>query len=338
MKTNIGKLIGLALVVGQVVCASAQTVESQTQGPVTVKWYSASLPREDSTMVAQGSSWFAASNNWMQAIRTDAAAVGSGRDEAKKITYNDYLGMISSPGINSWRGIIQPSWVEFGNRQHYGFKVFAQTGSFVPANITYSITTQAWNGSNWVNQLYVGMSSSMAQDNNSFRQRLNAGQDGVYGTTDDVVSASQTTASPSNGFIFGGYGIGVGAYGNGTDQDKLNNALAYMQGNKFRVVVTVTVPHTSGTYAFTNIYMPPARDMSVVKAVYTPPFESGGQTFGARVSWPSDSTGLYLMEKSTDLTNWTSVGYYAGGSGVTSVGFPEQMVGIERCFYRLKGW
>jgi hypothetical protein len=339
MKTKLN-VIGLAifLIVGQNTALSAETVETQTQGPVTIKWYSASLPREDVAVPAhQGASWPTASSNWMEAIRTDSPTVGTDRNQVTNIRHNDYAGMVSSSNFSLWRSNAETS-SEYGNRQHYGFKMYSQIGSFTPNNITYTISSQVWNGTGWVNQIYSGVTSSMAQDNNPFRQRLNAGVDTVYGTVDDVFASSQVMSSPTNSFIYGGYGIGISAYGNGTNQDKINNALAYMQGGKLRVVLMVSVLHSNGTtYTFSNTYMPPCLDMSQIKAVYSP--SSGGS--GAYISWPSDPSSLYLVAKSPDMMTWSPVsgnGYYDGGTPLTSVVTAEQPNLESKCFYRIQAW
>ena len=338
MKTKIAALVAaiISTVIPSIANASPpinnDNIAVETKGPVTIGWYSASLPREDASGTAQGVSWPVASANWMQAIRTDAV-VGSGHTGVQNIAYNDYLGMTTSTTFNSWRGTTSADG-EFGNRQHFGFKVSTQTGYFIPASITYVISSQVWNGSGWVNAIYSNVSASMAMDNNPFRVRLNPGTDGLYGTSDDAVSAVQTTSTQTNAFIFGGYGIGVGAYGSGTSQDKLNNVLSYMQANWFRVVLTVSVPHSDGnTYTFNNVYMPPQQGANNTSLVYVP-FD--GET-SASLNWSTTLGGLFEIQKSPDLVNWTPVGMVSG-SGLLTFLAQDQSGGAPMFFYRTRRW
>ena len=305
--------------------------------PVSIQWYAASLPRQEDSGVAQGASWPSAAANWMSAIRANSlTAVGTGRASALNITYVDYLGMVTSSSFNSWRSNAEfiPSDLEYGNRQYFGMKVVAQTGSFIPANITYNITTEIWNGSSWAPVLFNNVPASMAVDGNVFRQRLDAGHDTIFGSSDDVPSASQLMSLPSNCFIYGGYGIGVGAYGSGGPQQQLNNALSYIQSNKLRVLLTVTVPYSNETtYTFNTIYMPPAQN---IQAIYLPPSGS----IPTYVNWSSSNGMLYSVESSTDLVDWNNplrpIVYLNGVAGSTFQAVLDQHNGVNKCFYRVK--
>ena len=329
MKKQIVSLLSW-LVIG----VNLQAQDMQVQGPVSIKFYRSVLPREDASGSAQGSAWSTASSNWMNVIRTEVASIGDGTHAvAKVIDYNDYYGMVTTPSFGSWRAVASSSTpIEYGNREYYGFKVYTQSGSFIPSNITYHIGTYVWNGTSWVNVIYPISTTiaAMNLDGNNFRQRLNAGNDGVYGTADDIVASSQLSSSPTNAFIYGGYGIGIGAYGSGTNQDKINNALAYMSGGKLKTVVTVTVLHNGTTYSFTNTTMPPSQ---MVQLAYVP--KSSNST--ASITWTG--TGLlYQYEKSPDLQNWTADNSYISGSGPMSIDVAEQGLGFKKYFYRLRAW
>ena len=332
-KNTLGKLsMSLVLVFTALSAHKADGVPISS--PPSIQWFASSLPREDSTGAAQGASWPSAATNWMMAIRTNSTtAVGTGRAAAMNINYADHFGMVTSSAFNSWRAVAEFPSSEYGNRQYFGFKVVVQSGSFVPSNITYHITTQVWNtSSGWNTVLFNNVSSSMALDNNIFRQRLDAGGDGVFGTSDDSVSSSQVMSLPTKAFVYGGYGIGVGAYGSGSPQDQLNNALNYIQSGKFRVLLTVGVPYSDGnTYTFTTIYMPPATD---IQAVYLPP---SGST-PAYVSWPGSTGTLYSVESSTDLVSWNPPVYVNGAAGSTFCPVLDQHNGVPKCFYRVKAF
>jgi hypothetical protein len=333
MKKNIYVIVGLiALVIGQSVLAQQQTISAETQGPVSIEWYSASLPRESS-----GASWPVASTNWMNAIRTEQTT-GAGRVEAKRIDYCDYPGMVTTASFSSWKATADTS-SDFGNRQHFGFKLSTQSGYFIPASINYTIRTEVWNGVQWIPLLFPDVPSSMAIDNNSFRQRLNAGTDGVYGTTDDVVSGSQLMGNQTNGFIYGGYGIGVGVFVGGNNQQQLDGTLLYLRDKKLRVIVTVVVPYSNGTsYTFKTIYlpleqfMPPQKDPNTISVVYNP--LKPGETH-SRVSWINSGTAqIYEVQKSADLSNWTHHAY----TDQQGCDVMEEKEGAPKGFYRLRAW
>lgn len=326
MKKAYYAIIGLAiLIVGQV---SAQTVVSETKEPLSIKWYSASLPKEWVSQT-QEVSWVEASANWMDIIRTEESNKGLDRSKAEKISYCDYPGIITSTGFNSWRGVADPSSLEFGNRQHFGFKVYAQQGDFIPSNITYRIISEIWNGSEWVADGTVNGSATMLTTGNTFRRRLDAGPDTKYGTGDDTLSTSQVTSIATNCFIYGGFGVGLG----GNSQDKLNSALQYMKANKFRISVTVSVPHSDGnTYIFSTCYMPALQDTTGLNPVYTSPLP---EETHAHARW-NDTAGLvYELEKSTDMIVWTHHTYTES----SSCDLYEENEGLLRqCFYRIKAY
>lgn len=327
--TRIGAALAAIIAIATGLSAQAQsldTLQVDSKGPLTIKWYSASLPREDTTLVSQGASWPAAASNWMTAIRTEAATVGIGHEQAKSITFNDYEGMVTSTTFNSWRASTVGAAGEYGNRQHYGFKLSCQTGSFIPANTTYTLTTYKWEGS-WVS--YSTVSPSMALDNNTFRQRINV---------DGTVAANQTMSLATSGFIYGGYGFGVPAYGSGENSAKLQNALDWLTSKKLRVDISVTVPHSSGTtYTFSNTYMPPTLDPTQLQVRYVKNPVLG---ISRGLQWASPAGGLYQVFKSPNLVAWTPVGM-ATSSGAGIINFAvtdEPGEGAPRMFYRIRGW
>lgn len=329
MKNAYYAIIGLSiLIVGQVL---AQTVETQTDGPLTIKWYSASLPKEG-TAQTQGISWPVASANWMEIIRTEALSKGKNRLKAEKVNFCDYAGMLTSDGFNSWRGVSESPSQESGNRQYFGFKVYCQTGSFTPSNITCSVVSEVWGGTtkDWQPDNLINGSPTMASNGNTFRLRLDAGPNTDYGDYDDVLASSQVMTVGANCFIYGGFGIGLG----GTSQGQLDSALNYMKGNHLRVKLTVRITHSSSSspYIFTTVYMPPMKDVSDLNPAYYSPGSGEGH---GHLRWTGKTGLVYEVKKSTNLIDWTHLSY----TDAVSEELSEENDGTEpKCFYRINGY
>ncbi len=269
-------------------------------------------------------SWAAASSNRMIQIRNQLAGignpVGTGKEMAM-ITALDYSRMVTTPNPTpeAWNGVVATGTGEHGNRYHVAFGVFANDGStFVPSSVTLTMQPYVWDVSSY--KPYGSFTTTTLGTVNNFRLRMSPGVDGKSGTSDDTIATIQNGSDASTGFIFGGQGKGYLPSGSGTDQQRINNTITWMQANKLAIKYTCTVGSVSvEKWVYGN-------DMS-----HPQPTITGTTTF----SWKSIGEPV-KFQKSSNLVDWASDGNWVwkreGTIGVIPlIDYPS----APKYFYRL---
>lgn len=298
-----------------------------------------SLPREDASNSAyEGGTWDAASSNWMDLIKNRGAvgdSVGSGQEIAERqADLDDYTGMITTaPGFESWKAVAgDNSPDQWGNRIHNGIWVYVDENdeTFVPADVEVTFKSQVWSqgSQSWSYDGVVNQMTTLATTND-FRLRLNAGTDSVPGTSDDLVDIQNGNLDTVS-FLYGGIGIGVGSFGSGSDQQKIQNTLNYLRSGHFRIEVRVTVPFDKNGS--------PQEPASALWYIMQSECEVDLDTLV--ISDPNtlevmtNVGALYQIEKSEDLSDWKVDGHLSGSGEIDYDIF--EYPSTPRQFYRVR--
>ncbi len=292
------------------------------------------LPRESETNVAfQGDSWAGASVNWMNLLRTRSAGpLGAGRQQVTtpRFDLGDYSHMVTSTAFNLWNGEFETfppaPTKEWGNFFHCGVQIVADDGdTFRPLDVTYRTRSFTRNA---VGDYVPGSIDRTVTFGtlNYFRQVLNNGTDGIPGTADDTVSATQDPNAATTNFLYGGAGFALTASGSSpTSQGKIDATAENWWNNDYTLRYTITVdpvgesPPVSTVWEFTKTQ---AKVVAVGNdLVITNTLE--GRT--------------YAVEHTPTLSNWVPLVTFEGGTNPTIIPMPHRSgtVANPLMFYRL---
>lgn len=300
------------------------------------------LQRESPDNLAlQGETWMTQANNWMQIIRDGTMTTGDGFTQVVKEITISHNWMVTST-FRSW-GSETTTANQWGNRMHFGFRIYTKRPgvTFKMKDVTSAIKSyiygpnhaQGWRPDNVINK------SARLDTLNYFRIRMTAGLDGINGNVDDEVGL-QDANLPTTSCAYGGVGVAIGAYGTGTDQQKLDNAVMYQDVNNLALRFTLDVPYRDGaTDKFFSASMVALADNFVPSPIL--PAELSLPT--TAVNWPAGKVlfgevgnspmvnGLYVFETSNDLDSWTPFALTDIGAGdITSFGIPAGSRGFFR--------
>lgn len=243
-----------------------------------------------------------------------------------KVEPMEYSKMVATPSFESWHAMLAPASNEHGNlRYDEGFYVYINGGTFVPSDVTVNCHSEIWDGTNWVVGGGIAVNTTLATVH-AARIRMIPGADNVSGTTDDQPHTVQTGSIASTGFVFIGPAVGGIAYGAGDNQQKMQNVVDYYAAKKMRLVHTVTVPSTLGTYVFTKTNEAGGGGISNLTIT----------TMGSvgTLNWTADGR-VTVIQRSFDLAEWADVQtlWYPKGQSAT---YPITLIdGQPKAFWRL---
>jgi len=213
--------------------------------------------------------------------------------------------------------------------------------TFIPKDISMTIYVERWayGSQSWqeyssrlVNYETVGV----------ICQSFEFGEDGIPGTEDDEIFADNSISTKS--FIFSSSGITflpmIGQnYSNGTPERVLvNNTYDFLLDNKVRLRFVISVPfeYSNGSKGVVTeekiVYkqLEPINNGELINFNNLITDENGLVTGVKLDLFNFDPTGLYQIEKSTDLKKWYPFGWKYGS------GILEQDVEGSRNFFRIK--
>lgn len=303
----------------------------------------ASLPREDANNPAlQGETWQAAAQNWTELVKGKSpvgTSIGVGQEKVERTdSLGDYTGMITSaPDFQSWKAVAQPDGtnpVQRGNRIHWACPgwIYSDDGeTFIPADVNIRVRSMVYNYSTMEYEYdgVVDQSTTLATTN-YFRLRLNAGSDGENGTSDDMLDVQDGTL-PTQSFLFGGIGAGIGAFGSGSDQQKIQNTLNYCRQKALILECRATIPYKDEN----GVPQEPIETLGYLYPSSCPEFSGDIEMMSENelVIHGNSSTAVYHVMKSPDLITWEH-DQYASGFGSVSVTLDESS-DHDRYFYRV---
>jgi hypothetical protein len=321
------------------------SVQVASNGEIGIDGFLGFLPRESPTNTAlEGETWPTASVGWINIIRTGAGSNGlalSDKSLALKRVYSDPSWLITSTAFRSWNAVVETT-KQFGNRHHLGFRVHSQKAgvTFRMQDISTQVQSYTLGATGYTADGVINASTNLSVLNN-YRQRLEPGVDGKNGTNDDVISGTQSSSIASTSCLYGGLGVSIGAYGSGTDQQKLNNAANYCISNKLVLELTVTVPYldngTPKTLTGKKVFVPE----SFVQGSFmvdnsqegVKPCILNGTHIVPLVD--PDPEWLLIFQKSPTMgvQSWETVSAYFGRSGIQEE-IEKDKLNNPRYFYR----
>lgn len=251
---------------------------------------------------------------------------GSGYSQSA-VEAMDYSKMVVTPSFESWHAVVAPETGEHGNvRYDEGFYLYINGGTFIPSQVSVNTKSEIWNGEGWVVGGGINITTTLSTVH-SARIRMNSGTNGTAGDSDDQVHSVQTGSQASTGFVFLSPAVGLAAFGSGTDQQKVQNTIDWLNLNKLRLVHTVSGTSTLGTFSFTKTNEPPKGNLDGLG------FRINGSPVSS-VSWTSDGQA-YVLQRSFDLANWTDLGLYWQPSGTIVTSAVSIIEGQPKVFWRL---
>ncbi len=347
MKNQIVKLLAVLCLILGISPVSAQTPTSfdlTKSSDIGVVAYLGYMPRESPTNLAlQGPDWTAAATNWVTILRTGGITQGSGHAMAAKQPRMDYDWMVTST-YQSWHKALTTDG-DHGNRTHWGFRAnsLKPTVKFRICDVWCKVESYTYSPSQgWHLDGVIHIETDLTVLN-YFRLRLEAGPDGVNGNNDDIVSGLQDSAVPSENCLYGGLGTGIGSFGSGNDQQKLDNVVAYCRTNNMVLRLVMNIPYLDGTtpkeetWSMCSVPSTFVASPNLPDGKTVPPVAFNGSnevTFGIMTDAP-EPNGLYVVEKSPDLIHWSDLRPPdIGDNGILHIKVADQTAGAPHYFYR----
>ncbi len=299
-------------------------------------------PKENAANPAgQSATWNSFASNWLDILRSGAGSSGSGFDLAQKRFAPDYAWMATSSSFRSWNlGLTTEQ--QFGNRVIVSLDVrsLRTNVTFKPSQIGMNIRSYDHMNESVRWQPDVINATASFATSNYFRLRMEAGTDGILGTSDDVLAGSQDLSQPTRMFRYGGLMAAIGAFGSGDAAQQLQNVLTYYEDTHSVLRLVVTVPYTDGSEGVktlqTSVVLIPTGaglESRVVDMPLTMDLAHNRVHMGDVGNAPEPNR-LYQVEQSSDLNSWTPVFYPDLGRGEIT---PFKIDGtLPRNFFRVR--
>lgn len=338
MKNNmLATLVAPLTLVLTSICGAQAPYEMQLAGSntpsedISVKSFISFVPKENTvTPTEQSATWAAAAANWMDILKDSTLTKGIGYSAVGKQSAPDYQWMVTSNGFKSWAaGLTTES--QWGNRTAISIEpqVLKAGITFRPRDIVYTAKSYAWTASEGWKTDVINLTASFASSN-YFRHRLNS---------DGTLAASQDLALPSTRFRYGGLMVGISGFGSGDNAQKLSNVVDYYMSTHTVLWVSVTIPYNDNgvdkTFSTSLAILPTGSDL-ILKDVETPLTLdlANSRVLLGDATTPADPHTLYLIERTTDLQNWTPVYYPNFGNGTQM--FYGVQTDMPRQFFRVR--